>query len=76
MRSIYGFLEEEPYEHDFEHVEFDADEFDIRLGTPGLHRVGRRVEWKERESVLPPDLIARYVKSAFWMDCQSDVRVI
>jgi len=29
--------------HDFENIEFDAEEFDRRLGTPGLHKVGRRV---------------------------------
>jgi sulfotransferase len=41
-------------------------EFDLRLGTPGLHDVGRSVEARERKPILPPDLFTRYQKDAFW----------
>ena len=43
-------------------------EFDMRLGTPGLHEVGRSVEARERPTLLPPDLFLRYQKDAFWED--------
>jgi sulfotransferase len=43
-------------------------EFDLRLGTPGLHDVGRSVEARERKPILPPDLFTRYQKDAFWED--------
>jgi sulfotransferase len=68
MAEIYKFINQAPFEHDFENVQFDADEFDIRLGTRGLHRVARRVVPNRRETILPPELIARYEKSAFWND--------
>jgi sulfotransferase len=56
LQHLYTFLDEPPFEHDFENVEYDADDFDLALGTPGLHRVRRQVEWVERQSVLPPEL--------------------
>ena len=43
-------------------------EFDQRLGTPGLHDVGRLVHAPERKPILPPDLITRYEREAFWED--------
>ena len=43
-------------------------EFDLRLGTPGLHDVGRTVETRDRKPILPPDLLARYQKDVFWED--------
>ena len=46
----------------------DAEEFDARLGTPGLHAVGRSVQPTERKTILPPDLFARFDNDAFWRD--------
>jgi sulfotransferase len=43
IAAVYDFIGESPFVHDFENIEFDAAEFDRRLGTPGLHSVGRRV---------------------------------
>jgi sulfotransferase len=42
-----------------------AEELDRRLGTPGLHKVGRRVESTGRKSVLPGDLVRKYENDAF-----------
>ena len=46
LAAIYGFIGEELYPHDPRHIEpcYDMIEFDLRLGTPGLHDVGRVVE--------------------------------
>lgn len=68
MRAVYDFIGEEPFAHDFNNVEFDAEEFDARLGTPGLHRVGRTVKATARETILPPDLFRRYENDNFWTD--------
>jgi sulfotransferase len=70
LAAIYGFIGEELYPHDPRHIEpcYDMIEFDFRLGTPGLHDVGRAVEARERKPILPPDLLARYQKEAFWED--------
>ncbi len=68
MKLIYEFLGEEPFEHDFEHVEYDAPDFDAQLGVDGLHRVHPKVEPRPRQTILPPDLFERYSKLAFWRD--------
>jgi sulfotransferase len=65
---IYDFIGEAAFAHDFENVEYSADDFDAGLGSPGLHTVRRRVEFVERKSVLPPDLFARFENDAFWMN--------
>jgi hypothetical protein len=49
-------------------IEFDAEEFDRRIGTPGLHRVGRSIHANERRSVLPIELIRKYENDSFWLD--------
>jgi sulfotransferase len=68
LAAIYEFLDLPAFAHDFEDVVFDADEFDRRLGTPGLHRVGRRVAAVERETILPPGLFASFRADAFWRE--------
>jgi sulfotransferase len=39
LQEIYQFLEEEPYEHDFEHVEQVIFENDLVHGIEGLHDI-------------------------------------
>jgi sulfotransferase len=66
MRAVYDFIGEKPFAHDFDNVEFDASEFDAQMGTPGLHRVGRKVRAEARETILPPDVFQRYANDSFW----------
>ncbi|MEG4274613.1 MULTISPECIES: sulfotransferase [unclassified Microcoleus] len=68
MSLIYQFLGEEPFEHDFENVQYEEPEFDSRLQTKGLHQVRQRVEFKPRQTVLPPDLFERFDSLSFWTD--------
>ncbi|MBI1391768.1 MAG: sulfotransferase [Alphaproteobacteria bacterium] len=71
LAGIYDFLGEDmPDTHDPNNVApcDDMEEFDRRLGTPGLHAVGRRVAERKRETILPPDLFERYQAGAFWRD--------
>lgn len=65
---IYRFLGETPFDHDFDNVEYDAPDFDLQLGIPGLHRVKPKVEHTERRSILPPDLFDKYSQLTFWTD--------
>jgi sulfotransferase len=65
---VYRFLGEAPFEHDFDAVEYDAPDFDQRLGVPGLHKVKPKVEHTERRTILPPDLFEKYAKLTFWTD--------
>jgi sulfotransferase len=66
MRRLYDFLGEPWFAHDFADVAYEAEDFDVALGTPGLHRVRRRVEYVERRTVLPPELFAQFEHDAFW----------
>lgn len=68
MASIYDFLGEPGFTHDFEHVAYDDRGFDAKAGTPGLHAVRSRIEAEERQTILPPDLFKRFEKDAFWQD--------
>lgn len=65
---IYGFIGEEPFAHDFENVEYEAEDFDHQLLAKGLHTVRGRVELKPRQTVLPPDLFRRCQDLIFWND--------
>ncbi|WP_145420984.1 sulfotransferase family protein [Planctomycetes bacterium K23_9] len=68
LQLLYEFLGEEPFEHDFENVQYDAPEFDAQLGLDGLHRVHKTVQPRPRETILPPDLFQRYSQLSFWHD--------
>lgn len=77
MSLIYQFLEEEPFKHDFEKVEYEEEEFDFRLKTPGLHRVQRKVEYIPRATILPPDLFAHFEHLSFWQEStRSEANII
>ena len=68
MHTIYAFLGEPVFEHDFHHIDYDVTAFDDRAGTPGLHTVGSSVKAEPRPTLLPPDLFQRFVDDAFWRD--------
>ncbi len=76
MRAVYQFLGEEPFDHDFERVAYHADEFDARVGMPGLHTVRPRVELQERAPILPREIFARFANESFWMDPKNNVSQI
>lgn len=73
LELIYNLLDEAPFDHDFENVEYEAEDFDLAIGMPGLHTVRRKVEWVERQSVLPPELFQRFVNDAFWRQPSANI---
>ncbi|WP_448677435.1 sulfotransferase family protein [Delftia acidovorans] len=68
LELIYRFLGEPAFAHDFDNVEYSENEFDLNLGVKGLHDVQRKVAFKARRSILPPDLFAKYQDMDFWQD--------
>ncbi|MEO8742671.1 MAG: sulfotransferase [Lysobacteraceae bacterium] len=74
MAAIYSFIGEPPFKHDFEHVEYNANEFDTRAGTPGLHKVKSRVQPVDRQMILPPEVARRFENDAFWRDPKLNIR--
>lgn len=65
LRSIYEFIGEPYFEHDFENVEGSWDEYDDEIGIK-LHTVKKKVEYVTREHILPPDILNRYKDMEFW----------
>lgn len=68
LELIYQFLDIPYFHHDFDNVDFSHDEFDYSIGIKGLHTVKRKVEFTQRNSILPPDLFQKYSEMAFWKD--------
>lgn len=68
IAELYAFLQEPPFAHDFGNVEYDAKDFDLAIGAPGLHTVRRQVSFEPRDTVLPPELFARFENDSFWDD--------
>ncbi len=78
LELVYRFIEEPWYEgHDFDNVEYDAPQFDDALGMSGMHQVHRKVEPRDRKTILPPDIFEKYQDMAFWRtDTRSAASVI
>lgn len=66
LEQIYTFLGETWFEHDFDNVEDSYDEFDDQAKIKGLHTVRKKVEAKNRASILPKELIDAYAPKSFW----------
>ena len=76
IAAVYAFIDEPLYAHDFNNVQYEAEAFDQRIGTPGLHTVRPKVAPVTRTSVLPPDLFSRYENEAFWLDPALNLRKV
>jgi sulfotransferase len=74
IAHLYNALGEPLFPHDFDNVEYEADEFDLALGAPGLHTIRRKVDWIERQTVLPPELFRRFDGDMFWRYPDANVR--
>lgn len=74
LQAVYDFIGEPAFQHDVEHIAYDASAFDAKAGTPGLHTVRPRVQANERATILPPDLFARFASDAFWREPKLNLR--
>jgi sulfotransferase len=74
MAMLYDHLGMARYAHDFDNVEYQADDFDLALGARGLHTVRRKVEWVDRDTILPPELFNRFVNDMFWRTSDASAR--
>jgi sulfotransferase len=80
IARLYELLDLPPFKHDFENVSYEGGgEFDHWLGVPGLHTIARKVQFAQRKSLLPPDVINRFADQCFWRKNetrQSEVAVL
>ena len=65
MRSIYHFIDQPYFEHDFENVERNWDDYDSEIGIK-LHQVKKKVEFTPRNFILPPDILQKYANMEVW----------
>jgi len=64
LKSIYSFIDEPYFAHDFNDVEASYEEFDNDVQLPGLHTTRKTVGFIPRQTVLPPDIL-NMVRSNF-----------
>jgi sulfotransferase len=78
LKEIYEFIGEPLFEHDPKRVEPipGCEEFDRRVGAPGLHDLRSRVEPRARKTILPPDLFNRFASDGFWEKPGTPARVV
>lgn len=65
IKAVYSFLGEEYYEHDFNNVEANWDEYDKEIGVP-FHRVRKKIAFNERNTILPPDILNKFANMEVW----------
>lgn len=75
LAYIYEFIGEQPFEHDFQNVDYEANDFDLAIGAPGLHTVAQQVAFTPRATILPPDLFQRFQGDAFWTNPEFNPQV-
>lgn len=66
MKAIYKFIDKPYFDHDFNNVAMSFDEYDAEVMLPGLHTTRSKVEWIERETIIPPDILNTYAGMEVW----------
>jgi hypothetical protein len=71
---IYDFIEEAHFAHDFDNVEYSAEDYDTAMIAKGLHRVKGRVEFKPRPTISSIVFVSQPVpeQSAFGSETDID----
>lgn len=65
MQAVYHLIGEPYYDHDFNNVEASWDEYDTEIGMD-LHQVRTKVEYRPRDSIIPPDIQSKYRDMEVW----------
>lgn len=66
MKQIYQFLEEPYFNHYFDNLVANYDEFDKHTNLIGLHHIEKKIHSNVRSTILPDDLWNTYSSSTFW----------
>ena len=64
MFGIYDYLEEDPFDHDFDNIKKEVEENSDVYGPYGNHEVKPKIERVRRndwDDIIPPDL-AQYIR--------------
>jgi len=66
MQAIYNFIDQPLYEHDFNDTAASWPSYDEEVGIKGMHTTRKKVEWVEREMILPPDIQHQFSNMEVW----------
>jgi len=66
MRNVYNYIEQPYYEHDYNNVTSDYDQFDRLMRMPDMHNVRSKVEYIERKTVIPPEIFNKFGDMNVW----------
>jgi len=66
MNKLYDFLEQPKFDHNFNQIESNFDEYDIALNANNMHKVRQKIELNKKDLILPDDIIARFRNKEFW----------
>ena len=66
MRAVYNFVDQPYFNHDFNDTACSYESFDEDVNIKGLHTTRKKVEWVEREMILPPDIRNKYANMEIW----------
>lgn len=67
IKMLYEFLDEPWFDHDFNDVAANYDEYDRALNMKDLHKVRPQVSLIPRSPLLPQDLWDRWESETFWL---------
>jgi len=66
LKSIYHFIDEPYFEHDFNDIKAEYDEYDLDANIEGLHKIRKKVRFIERPTILPPDVWQAFSNLEVW----------
>ena len=66
MKALYNFIEQPFFQHDFDNVETQFDEYDSHIRIKNMHKTRKKLEFIQRPSILPPDLWHQYSGLEVW----------
>ena len=66
IKALYNFIDQPYYQHDFNNVETQFDEYDAYLGIKNMHKTRKKIEFIKRKSIIPPDLWHQYSGLEVW----------
>lgn len=66
MIALYNFINQPYFEHDFDSVETEYDEYDKNVNLKGLHNTRKKIEFIERDTILPPDVVSKFSNMEVW----------
>jgi sulfotransferase len=66
LKSLYNFIDEPYFEHDFNNVISEYDEYDEDANIIGLHKIRKEIKFIERPTILPPDIWQTFSNLEVW----------